>query len=126
MCKSSTLAFVLVFAFIFKLEKLRLSLIGIILVISLGVLLMVMDETDFVFAGFAEVMTASVLGGLRWSLTQILLERESLGMNNPIASIFFLTPLMAAILLVTSAVVEGYHNIFWNSFFLTTAEGLHT
>ncbi|RUS21983.1 hypothetical protein BC937DRAFT_90743 [Endogone sp. FLAS-F59071] len=126
MCKSSTLAFVLIFAFIFKLEKPRLALIGIILIISTGVLLMVTNETDFVFAGFAEVMTASVLGGLRWSLTQILLERESLGMNNPIASIFFLAPLMAAALFLTSGIVEGFHNIFWNSFFVTTAEGLHT
>lgn len=71
-------------------------------------------------------MTASVLGGLRWSLTQILLEHESLGMNNPIASIFFLAPLMAATLFLTSGIVEGFHNIFWNSFFVTTAEGLHT
>lgn len=52
MCKSSTLAFVLIFSFIFKLEKPRLALIGIILTMSIGVLLMVTSETDFVFAGY--------------------------------------------------------------------------
>jgi solute carrier family 35 protein C2 len=51
MCKSSTLAFVLIFAFLFKLEKPRLKLIAIIVIITAGVLLMVSNETDFVVAG---------------------------------------------------------------------------
>ncbi|KAL1924649.1 uncharacterized protein VTP21DRAFT_4303 [Calcarisporiella thermophila] len=126
MCKSSSLAFVLLFAFLFKLERPRWSLVGIILIISLGVLLMVMDETEFVLVGFIEVMVAALLGGLRWSLTQILLERESLGMNNPIASIFFLTPVMAVVLAVTAGFVEGYDKIFLSVFFVTPSEALRT
>jgi solute carrier family 35 protein C2 len=51
MCKSSTLAFVLVFAFLFKLENPNLRLVGIIVIITAGVVLMVSDETEFVLSG---------------------------------------------------------------------------
>lgn len=37
MCKSSNLAFVLFFAFLFRLEVIRWSLIGIITIITVGV-----------------------------------------------------------------------------------------
>ncbi|GAB5589146.1 hypothetical protein Unana1_04046 [Umbelopsis nana] len=126
MCKSSTLAFVLIFAFLFKLEKPRLKLIAIIVIITAGVLLMVSDETDFVVAGFIEVMAGAVLGGLRWSLTEILLRKESLGLSNPCASIFYLAPVQGITLIVISGFVEGYVNIFQSAFFLTVKEGLHT
>ena len=52
MVKSSSLVFVLIFAFLFRLEKPRWSLIFIILIISFGVLLMVANETDFVLIGY--------------------------------------------------------------------------
>ncbi|KAI8575707.1 hypothetical protein K450DRAFT_260424 [Umbelopsis ramanniana AG] len=126
MCKSSTLAFVLIFAFLFKLEQPRLKLIAIIVIITAGVVLMVSDETDFVVVGFAEVMAGAVLGGLRWSLTEILLRKESLGLSNPCASIFYLAPVQGIILIVISGFVEGYFNIFQSAFFLTFKEGLHT
>lgn len=51
MCKSSTLAFVLIFAFLFRLEKPSFKLIGIICIIITGVVLMVSDETEFEFVG---------------------------------------------------------------------------
>ena len=54
MCKSSTLAFVLIFAFLFKLEQPRLKLIAIIVIITAGVVLMVSDETDFVVVGYVK------------------------------------------------------------------------
>ncbi|KAG2202188.1 hypothetical protein INT47_002107 [Mucor saturninus] len=73
MCKSSTLAFVLLFAFLFKLEKPSWKLILIIVIITAGVVLMVSDETDFNLIGFVQVMAASAFGGLRWSLTEVLL-----------------------------------------------------
>jgi solute carrier family 35 protein C2 len=66
MCKSSTLAFVLIFAFLFKLEKPSWKLILIIVIITAGVILMVSDETDFNLVGFIQVMAASAFGGLRF------------------------------------------------------------
>ncbi len=51
MCKSSSLAFVLVFAFLFRLERPRLSLVCVIGIISIGVVMMVADEAQFDMLG---------------------------------------------------------------------------
>ncbi|KAI9321071.1 triose-phosphate transporter family-domain-containing protein [Dichotomocladium elegans] len=126
MCKSSTLAFVLLFAFIFRLEKPNFKLVGIIVTIVSGVILMVSDETDFELVGFIAVMSASACGGLRWALTEVLLRRESLGLTNPFASIFFLAPAQAVVLLTLAAIVEGYPTIFGSIFFVTLEEGINT
>ncbi|ORX49493.1 TPT-domain-containing protein [Hesseltinella vesiculosa] len=126
MCKSSTLAFVLLFAFAFKLERPSFRLVGIIVIITSGVVLMVSDETEFAWAGFLQVMFASVFGGLRWALTEVLLRKEDMGLTNPFASIFFLAPAQAIILIIISSIVEGYGTIFHSVFFVTVSEGLHT
>jgi solute carrier family 35, member C2 len=52
LCKSSTLAFVLVFAFFFNLEKPGIKLIAVIATITVGVILMVATETEFVLTGY--------------------------------------------------------------------------
>ncbi|ORZ03641.1 triose-phosphate transporter family-domain-containing protein [Syncephalastrum racemosum] len=126
MCKSSTLAFVLVFAFLFRLEKPSLRLVCIILIIVAGVVLMVSDETEFEIVGFVAVMTAAACGGLRWALTEVLLRKESIGLTNPFASIFFLAPAQAAVLVTLSAAVEGYPTIFNSTFFSSFPKGLET
>ncbi|KAI0295874.1 triose-phosphate transporter family-domain-containing protein [Multifurca ochricompacta] len=88
MCKSSSLVFVLAFAFFFRLETFSFRLIAVILLISAGVLLMVATETHFVLGGFILVLSASALGGLRWSLTQLLMGDKRSGMNHPAATVF--------------------------------------
>lgn len=115
MCKSSNLAFVLFFAFIFGLEVIRWSLIGIIALITVGVVMMVAAETKFVLSGAVQVLTASALGGLRWALTQMLLDREEMGMSNPIATIFWLAPVMGVSLISLSALFESWYDIFASS-----------
>ncbi|GAA5985937.1 hypothetical protein JCM10908_006340 [Rhodotorula pacifica] len=124
MCKSSSLAFVLLFAFLFRLEKPSWRLAGIILIITAGVILMVSTETQFDFVGMIQVLSASALGGLRWSLTQMLLHKESMGMGNPIATLFWLAPIMGATLGLCSIVFDGWgkvfsHEEFWGSLWLT-------
>ncbi|KAJ2394818.1 hypothetical protein GGI23_004544, partial [Coemansia sp. RSA 2559] len=106
MCKSSTLGFVLFFAVLFGLERLRVVLVVIIAVISLGVVLMAAGEVDFVLAGFLEAMGSSAMGGLRWSLTQMLLSQARFGMNNPIATMSKLTPIIGATTFFFSLVLE--------------------
>ncbi|GAA5989924.1 hypothetical protein JCM11641_002812 [Rhodosporidiobolus odoratus] len=120
MCKSSSLAFVLIFAFLFRLEIPSWRLVGIILIITSGVVLMVSTETQFHFIGMVEVLTASALGGLRWSLTQLLLEKESMGMANPIATLFWLAPVMGITLATCSIVVDGWGNVFGQEQFFGT------
>lgn len=50
------------------------SLAGVVAVISLGLTLLVAGETQFNFVGFVLVMLASMLSGLRWTITQVLLQ----------------------------------------------------
>jgi solute carrier family 35 protein C2 len=116
MCKSSVLAFVLLFAFIFRLEKPSWRLGGIITLMSIGVVMMVAGETAFNALGFILVMTASFCSGFRWSLTQILLLRNP-ATSNPFSSIFFLTPVMFFALFLLALPIEGPSAVL---------EGLHT
>ncbi|KAF1820545.1 TPT-domain-containing protein, partial [Dissoconium aciculare CBS 342.82] len=106
MCKSSVLAFVLVFAFLFRLEKPTVKLCSVIGVMTVGVILMVTGEAEFNALGFFLVMSASFCSGFRWSLTQILLLRNP-ATSNPFSSILFLTPVMFLALFLLAMPIEG-------------------
>jgi len=107
MCKSSVLAFVLLFAFIFRLEKPSWRLGGIITLMSIGVIMMVAGEAAFHALGFILVMVSACSSGFRWSLTQILLLRNP-ATANPFSSIFFLAPVMFTSILILAIPVEGF------------------
>ncbi|OPB35988.1 GDP-mannose transporter [Trichoderma guizhouense] len=107
MCKSSSLAFVLLFAFAFGLEKPTWRLVAIIGTMTLGVILMVFGEVEFKLGGFALVISAAFFSGFRWGLTQILLLRNP-ATSNPFSSIFFLTPVMFVVLFSIAIPVEGF------------------
>ena len=107
MCKSSSLAFVLLFAFILRLEPPTWRLVAIIGTMTLGVVLMVSGEVEFKLGGFALVISAAFFSGLRWGLTQILLLRHP-ATSNPFSSIFLLTPVMFFTLFGLAIPVEGF------------------
>lgn len=107
MCKSSSLAFVLIFAFLFRLENPTWRLVAIIATMTLGVILMVAGEVEFKLGGFVLVISAAFFSGLRWALTQILLLRNP-ATSNPFSSIFFLSPVMFVVLLCLAVPVEGF------------------
>jgi len=115
MCKSSALGFVLLFAFLFRLEQPSWRLVIIILIMTVGVVMMVAGEAAFDVLGFILVMSSACSSGFRWSLTQILLLRNP-ATSNPFSSIFFLAPVMFVSLLVLAIPVEG---------FAALSEGLH-
>lgn len=107
MCKSSSLAFVLLFAFAFRLEKPTWRLVAIIATMTLGVILMVFGEVEFKLGGFLLVITAAFFSGFRWGLTQMLLLRNP-ATSNPFSSIFYLTPVMFLTLILIAIPVEGF------------------
>jgi solute carrier family 35 protein C2 len=111
MCKSSSLAFVLLFAFAFRLEKPTWRLVAIIATMTLGVVLMVFGEVEFKLGGFALVITAAFFSGFRWGLTQMLLLRNP-ATSNPFSSIFYLTPVMFLTLISIAIPVEGFGPFF--------------
>ncbi len=117
MCKSSALIFVLLFAFLFRLERFSLPLVGVITLISAGVFLMVYDTTSVNIPGIIMVFSASALAGLRWALTETLMKKKGMGLGNPFATIFWLAPLMALVLAPVSMGVEGWGNVFGNGHF---------
>ncbi|KAF9476365.1 TPT-domain-containing protein [Pholiota conissans] len=117
MCKSSSLIFVLIFAFLFRLETFSWRLVGVIFLIFAGVVLMVATEAHFVLEGLILVLSASALGGLRWSLTQVLLKNKKMGLDNPAATVYWLAPSMGATLIVVSAALEHWPTIFRSKFF---------
>lgn len=106
MCKSSSLAFVLLFAFLFRLETLSLKLVFIIATMTVGVIMMVAGETAFNALGFVLIISSAFSSGFRWALTQILLLRNP-ATSNPFSSIFFLAPVMFLTLAIIAIPVEG-------------------
>ncbi|KAF9219603.1 TPT-domain-containing protein [Gyrodon lividus] len=126
MCKSSSLIFVLFFAFLFRLEKFSVRLVIVILIIFGGVLLMVTSETAFVLSGFLLVMAASVCGGLRWSLTQLVMHDKAMGFNSPPVTIYWLSPVMGTTLAIISIIWEGWGRVFSTPFFADAASTMNT
>lgn len=107
MCKSSSLAFVLLFAFLFHLETPSLRLILIIATMTVGVIMMVAGETAFNALGFILIISSAFFSGFRWALTQILLLRNP-ATSNPFSSIFFLAPIMFLTLAIMAIPVERF------------------
>lgn len=122
MCKSSSLAFVLLFAFLFRLETPSWRLVGIIATMTIGVVMMVAGEVDFSALGFVLVISAAFFSGFRWGLTQILLLRNP-ATSNPFSSIFYLAPVMFASLLLLAIPVEGFPALFEGLQILVDAKG---
>jgi solute carrier family 35 protein C2 len=118
MCKSSTLVFVLGFAFLFRLEKYSLRLVGVVLLITFGVFLMVLDTTAVSVPGIIMVFSASALAGLRWALTETVMHKQSMGLSNPFATMFWLAPISAVVLAIVSIGIEGWGTIFGSDFFV--------
>ncbi|KAG0486704.1 hypothetical protein HPP92_008799 [Vanilla planifolia] len=119
MCKSASPIFLLAFAFAFRLETPSFKLLGIILVMSIGVLLTVAKETQFDAWGFVLVMLAAVMSGFRWSMTQILLQKESYGLQNPITFMSYVTPVMAFTTAILSLLLDPWHELNTNKYFDT-------
>nr|GEX94042.1 probable sugar phosphate/phosphate translocator At1g06470 [Tanacetum cinerariifolium] len=117
MCKSAAPIFLLIFAFAFRLESPSLKLLGIMLIISAGVLLTVARETEFDLLGFIFVMLSAVMSGFRWSMTQILLQKEAYGLKNPLTLMSYVTPVMALLTGLLSLALEPWGDFKTSSYF---------
>jgi hypothetical protein len=74
MCKSSAPLFLLLFAFLWRIETPTWGLAGIVAVISTGLVMLVDGEVEFNLLGFFLVMSAAAMSGIRWTIAQILLQ----------------------------------------------------
>ncbi|XP_062206867.1 probable sugar phosphate/phosphate translocator At1g06470 [Phragmites australis] len=121
MCKSAAPIFILLFAFLFRLEKPSFSLLGIMLIVSFGVLLTVARETEFNLWGFTFIMLAAIMSGFRWSMTQILLQKEEYGLKNPFTLMSYVTPVMAIVTAILSIAMDPWNDFRANHFFDSSA-----
>ncbi|XP_032931007.1 solute carrier family 35 member C2 isoform X2 [Catharus ustulatus] len=110
MTKSSAILFIMLFSLLFKLEEMRVTLLLVVLLIAGGLFMFTYKSTQFNTQGFMLVLCASFLGGIRWTLTQILMQKAELGLQNPIDIMFHLQPLMFLGLLPLFLVFEGLHS----------------
>ncbi|KAI3719783.1 hypothetical protein L6452_20688 [Arctium lappa] len=117
MCKSAAPIFLLIFAFAFRLESPSFKLLGIMLIISFGILLTVARETEFDLWGFIFVMLAAVMSGFRWSMTQILLQKEVYGLKNPLTLMSYVTPVMAVLTAILSLAMDPWDEFRSSSYF---------
>ncbi|KAG2496800.1 hypothetical protein HYH03_005207 [Edaphochlamys debaryana] len=117
MCKSTVPVFLLLFAFIWGIEKPSWGLAGVVFVIVSGLVLLVRGETKFDTLGFGLVMTASCLSGLRFTLTQVLLHghASSAALGGPLEVLELLTPVMSITVLVFSLAWEELWDVLPNS-----------
>ncbi|XP_015165341.1 probable sugar phosphate/phosphate translocator At1g06470 isoform X1 [Solanum tuberosum] len=120
MCKSASPIFLLFFAFAFRLESPSVKLLGIILVISVGILLTVAKETEFEFWGFVFVMLVAVMSGFRWTITQIPLQKEAYGLKNPLTLMSYVTPVMTLSTAVLSLIFDPWHEFRHTNYFDTS------
>uniref|UniRef100_A0A665VWC2 Sugar phosphate transporter domain-containing protein n=1 Tax=Echeneis naucrates TaxID=173247 RepID=A0A665VWC2_ECHNA len=90
MTKSSAVVFILFFSLVFKLEE-PVSDIGFLL---FGMFMVTFQAQQFNLEGFIMALMASFIGGIRWTLTQVLMQKAELGLQNPIDAMYHLQPLM--------------------------------
>merc|ERR1719351_137246 len=105
--KSTSIVFILMWAILLKLEQKHWSLVVIVLMISTGLAMFTYKSTDFVFIGFMMVLSASFLSGIRWTLSQLIMQRAQYNLNNPIDMVYHVQPTMLLALLPFAIGFEG-------------------
>ena len=83
------------------------SLIVIVSMITTGLFLFVYKSTSFHLLGFVLCLSASALSGARWTLSQMVMQRDALGLENPIDMMYHIQPIMLLTMLPLAAVFEG-------------------
>lgn len=67
-------------------------------------------STQFDMMGFIFILLASVCGGIRWTLAQLIMQKSKLGLHNPIDMIYYMQPWMILSVLPFLIVFEGIFN----------------
>ncbi|KAF8561974.1 hypothetical protein P879_10138 [Paragonimus westermani] len=123
MTKSTSVIFILMFSILFRLERKRVSLIFVILLISCGLFMFSYESAQFNAIGFSLVLVASFLSGIRWTTTQLLTQKKEWGLSHPIDLIYHIQPWMALSILPLSLYIESSELISSKNFFRTDDYG---
>ncbi|CAG7734236.1 unnamed protein product [Allacma fusca] len=107
MTKSTAIIFILGFALALKLEEKHWSVMVIVAMISSGLVMFTYESTQFELEGFLLVLAASFLSGLRWSMTQLVVQKSKLGLQNPLDMVYHVQPWMLVAVVPFAALIEG-------------------
>ncbi len=83
------------------------TILAVVLMISGGLVMFTYQATQFSLIGFLMVITASFLSGLRWTLSQMVMQRSESGLANPIDMLYHIQPWMIVTLLPFAVAFEG-------------------
>ncbi|KAF0702950.1 hypothetical protein AaE_015620, partial [Aphanomyces astaci] len=97
----------LLFSIALGLQHLSPSLFIVVLVICVGIGLASYGTIHFVVIGFVLVLSASILGTLRWVLTQFLMQQMDPRQNKSLAVVFHIAPVSALSLVPIALLVDG-------------------
>ncbi|XP_026828634.1 solute carrier family 35 member C2 isoform X2 [Ooceraea biroi] len=131
MTKSTAVIFILMFSLIFKLEKKSWSLVSIVVMIAGGLAMFTYKSTQFGVLGFILCLLASFASGIRWTMTQLIMQRSKLGLHDPIDMMYYMQPwmLLPAVLVALwfegARMYDGIRITDWSnvsSILLTTSE----
>lgn len=106
MVKSSTPIFVLLWAWLFGIERITWTLMVVVMIITAGEFLTVIGEVDFQLHGFLLCLSAACLSGARWTLVQLKLQKLDPPLATPLATMRLLAPSMFVTLIVTALILE--------------------
>jgi solute carrier family 35 protein C2 len=106
MVKASTPIFVLLWAYLFGIERITVALITVVIIIAAGEFLTVLGEVSFDRIGFVLCLSASFLSGARWTLVQLKLRSLDPPLKTTIATMRLLSPSMFFSLLFLSLIIE--------------------
>ncbi|DAZ98664.1 TPA: hypothetical protein N0F65_008790 [Lagenidium giganteum] len=88
-------------------QRASFALFSVIILISSGIALASYGSTQFVMQGFLLVIAASIIGTLRWVLTQSLLAEMEESSNRILAVVYYISPASAVGLLPVALLSEG-------------------
>lgn len=83
------------------------SLMVIVVMISTGLCMFTYKSTQFNALGFIFLLIASLSSGIRWSFAQLIMQKSTLGLHNPIDMIYFMQPWMMGALLPLALYFES-------------------
>lgn len=107
MTKSTSVIFILGFSLLFHLERKSWSLVGVVGMISTGLIMFTYKSTQFHVLGFILCLAASFLSGIRWTLAQLIMQRSKIGLNSPIDMIYYMQPWMLIAITPLAVWFEG-------------------
>ena len=106
MVKASFPLWILIFAFVFRLEKMTCNLIFVGFLITAGEILIAFGEVEFDKIGFLLILVAVICGGIRWALIQLKVQKLDPPLSGPMATMRLLSCTMFFSALLMSCIVE--------------------